>query len=201
MSKSSCPQPDEKSKKCSKCGLLKPLSNFHVRRASPDGLAYKCADCIKSFCREWREKNPGAFSRWHLANKERRAEYWRRWYEENKDHRSKSYKEWARRNPHIINALIAKRTAAKLKATPAWADLGAIRAVYAQASFLTKQTGVRHEVDHIVPLQGETVCGLHWEANLQILPKVENIRKSNRLHDEDGLSRPRDDCRQLSTDN
>jgi hypothetical protein len=56
-----------------------------------------------------------------------------------------------------------------------------IRKVYAFSARLTAETGIRHEVDHVIPLQGETVCGLHWEGNLQVLPKIDNIRKSNRL--------------------
>ena len=38
-----------------------------------------------------------------------------------------------------------------------------------------------HEVDHIVPLQGKNVCGLHWEKNLQVIPKTENRKKSSKL--------------------
>ena len=63
-------------------------------------------------------------------------------------------------------------------------NLHAIRAIYAEAARITKETGVRHEVDHFYPLQGEFVCGLHCEANLQILTKVENIRKLNRMPEE-----------------
>lgn len=65
-----------------------------------------------------------------------------------------------------------------------WADLDAIRAIYAEAARLTAETGIRHEVDHYYPLQGEIVCGLHCEANLQILTKAENIRKKNRMPEE-----------------
>lgn len=74
----------------------------------------------------------------------------------------------------------AKRRARKLHATPAWADLKAIRAIYNRAAFLTRRTRIAHHVDHFYPLQGETVCGLHVEGNLQILPATENIRKRNR---------------------
>lgn len=91
---------------------------------------------------------------------------------------------WAKANPDKINALIAKRNAIKKNALAPWADLTAIRAIYAEATRLTKETGIRHEVDHIYPLQGETCCGLHVENNLQILTKTENIRKKNRMPEE-----------------
>lgn len=181
-------------KTCGNCHATKAITEFHVRRASPDGLAYKCKDCVKSACVEWRKKNPDAFTQWSEENRERRSEYRRRWHEENKEARSTAYREWASKNPHIVNSLIAKRNAAKINATPAWADQDAIRSIYQQAAELSRRTGNRYEVDHIVPLQGKDVCGLHWEGNLQILSKVENLRKSNRLPNEDGTSRFGSDC-------
>lgn len=79
------------------------------------------------------------------------------------------------------SALQMKRHAAKLNATPAWANLDAIEGYYAQAARLTAETGVPHEFDNIVPLQGRTVCGLHWEQNLQVLTKRDNAAKHNRF--------------------
>jgi 5-methylcytosine-specific restriction endonuclease McrA len=75
----------------------------------------------------------------------------------------------------------AKRRAKKLNAMPAWADPGKIRAIYAEARRFTKETGIRHEVDHIHPLQGRTVSGLHVETNLQVITAGKNRRKSNRF--------------------
>lgn len=98
--------------------------------------------------------------------------------------RAVSYAEWAKKNKHIVNALIAKRNAAKFRATPKWASFSKIREIYEECAFITEMTGIRHEVDHIYPLQSEKVCGLHCEANLQILTKTANIRKHNRMPEE-----------------
>lgn len=168
-------------KQCGRCKEVKPRSAFHIRKASKDGRAFMCAPCVAQHCADWRKKTPNAFKGWYENNKERRADYWRTWYEGNKGHRAASYAQWAKQNKHIVNALIARRNARKLRATPAWANEEAIRAIYAEAARLTLETGIRHEVDHIYPLQSDVVCGLHCEANLQILTKVENIRKGNRM--------------------
>lgn len=75
---------------------------------------------------------------------------------------------------------VMRRNANKLRATPSWASVEAMRAVYERCAKMTRDTGVVHQVDHIVPLQSKHVCGLHVEVNLQVLPRTDNARKSNR---------------------
>lgn len=64
---------------------------------------------------------------------------------------------------------------------PQWADTAAINELYAKAKAMTERTGVAHSVDHIIPLQGELVSGLHVHYNLRVITKVENSRKGNRF--------------------
>lgn len=71
--------------------------------------------------------------------------------------------------------------ARKQEARPRWADVDAIAAIYAECARITRQTGIPHEVDHIVPLLGRDVCGLHVEGNLRVVPRHVNRRKSNKL--------------------
>lgn len=86
---------------------------------------------------------------------------------------------WASENKHVAMEVVRRRQAAKLKATPSWASRKAMQEVYALAVAMTEKTGVPHDVDHIVPLQSKLVCGLHCEANLQVLPRRENRLKHN----------------------
>jgi excisionase family DNA binding protein len=64
---------------------------------------------------------------------------------------------------------------------PPWASGAAIREIYAEAKRLTAETGVEHHVDHVIPLQGPNVSGLHVETNLQILSATANIGKGNKF--------------------
>jgi 5-methylcytosine-specific restriction endonuclease McrA len=80
---------------------------------------------------------------------------------------------WKQENPLKVQALGAKRRAAVIRRLPKWADLKAIEVFYEN-----RPAGM--EVDHVVPLQGKTVSGLHVEYNLQYLTPTENYRKNNR---------------------
>jgi len=91
---------------------------------------------------------------------------------------------WQRNNPHLTVTYRPGRREAR----PSWltpSQLELMRSIYMEARRLTRETGVRHHVDHIHPLRGETVCGLHVPWNLQILTASENCRKQNRLDAQD----------------
>ena len=75
----------------------------------------------------------------------------------------------------------AQRRAAKANASPPWADHVAIRTVYERAGEIQRATGRKVHVDHIVPLRGRVVSGLHVANNLQIISAQENMRKSNKF--------------------
>jgi 5-methylcytosine-specific restriction endonuclease McrA len=68
-----------------------------------------------------------------------------------------------------------------MSATPPWISQRDLLPIYQEAARLTAETGVLHHVDHIVPLRGENVSGLHVPWNLQAIPAIENLKKGNRL--------------------
>ena len=98
--------------------------------------------------------------------------------------------EYCRNHPELYRYHQAKRRAAEKRATPAWADQTKIMKFYEEAVRLTRETGIRHEVDHIYPLQSKICCGLHCEFNLQILTAQVNRSKKNRLPEHIGMALP-----------
>ena len=103
------------------------------------------------------------------------------WYKENKERFKPINAKWAASNRDKKNASQAKRRAQKLQATPSWADLEAIKGIYKEARSLQDLLGIEFHVDHMLPLQGERVCGLHVESNLQVIPAALNLKKSNKF--------------------
>ena len=92
--------------------------------------------------------------------------------------------EWQKGNPDKKNANNAKRRTAKMSRTPNWLNeshLQQIQMFYSSASKLTKELGIKMTVDHIIPLQGKIVSGLHVPWNLQVITESENSSKGNRI--------------------
>jgi hypothetical protein len=77
------------------------------------------------------------------------------------------------------SAYIVERRKKRDKSIPPWANKNKIKEFYIEARKLTLSTGVKHEVDHIIPSNHPLVCGLHVENNLQILTEADNMSKSN----------------------
>ena len=138
---------------CNHCGLEahteKDLSLFVTYKQSKHGKMNFCNECHLKKVTQWNHDNPG---RNNVATKK-----------------------WRQNNPDKKNALTAKRRATKLNATPAWytTEKKRIKFLYTTAQLSGLQ------VDHIIPLQHELVCGLHTLDNLQLLTPEENKSKSN----------------------
>jgi hypothetical protein len=146
-------------KRCSVCGEILSMKNFSRDSHTKDGLRPTCKNCDAAY---------------YNKNKEQIKEQHRKYYVNNKEYFNEYSKEYYLNNKHIYAAYSAKRRATKLKATPKWANLIAIKEIYQ-----TCPEG--YHVDHIVPLQSSLVCGLHCEFNLQHLSAYDNLSKSNKF--------------------
>jgi len=92
-------------------------------------------------------------------------------------------KQWKQKNPGKVRANTIKRRLAKMHRTPAWLspdDHWMVEQAYEIAALRTTMFGFSWHVDHILPLQGELVSGLHVPTNLQVIPGVDNVRKANK---------------------
>jgi hypothetical protein len=145
------------------------IGPFHTSNGS-------CAECTRL---------RGA--KWKAENREHRLSYNRaytgRWRqsEANRARLEASSRKWREDNKPLIAARSALRRARILKRTPAWADKQAIRCMYEIAHRISKCTGLEWHVDHVLPLNGREVSGLHIHTNMQIIPAKANHTKSNKM--------------------
>lgn len=189
-------------KHCKKCGCSKPLLDFGKNKNTKDGLQFYCKICCKATTKRYREANKEKYyasaKRWAKENPGRvregkRARYLARrdeileskkdYYKENREEILAYKKAYGKVNRGKRNAIEAKRNAEKIKRTPDWLSkehLAEIEYFYWLARDLYRTTGEKYHVDHIVPLQGEEISGLHVPWNLQVLPADLNIAKGNK---------------------
>lgn len=167
-----------------------PCKHGHIALRKTKG---SCVECLKL---EW------------AASNERRAEYFktsevvkeakRRYYERNRDaviaraaarpkeEKRRSQETWKANNILYVRADTKYRRRKHRQATPKWLSAmqkTEMRELYKMAITLTKTTGEKYVVDHIVPLRSEVVCGLHVPWNLRVITQAENLKKSNQLID------------------
>jgi hypothetical protein len=114
-----------------------------------------------------------------------RGEY----YKNNREASAETHKKYVKENRPKINALSSTRHASKLQRTPPWVKTdkehrSLILEKYSEAKRISAKTGILHHVDHIIPLQGRLVSGLHVWWNLQVIPATENLSKNNKFIDD-----------------
>jgi hypothetical protein len=119
--------------------------------------------------------------KWRVGNRDKLSEIDKRYYVKNADKRRDGSRKWTQENPLEHNRNTAAYRARKLKATPVWLTEDQKEAI--SDFYLTCPPG--YHVDHIIPLKGKNVCGLHVPWNLQHLPAQENLSKRNFLDERD----------------
>lgn len=187
--------------RCMECrNLIRRLQYaMHPEKTTDKNTAWRTAnrDRVLAAHARYRALNPEVVSTlkkvWYAENKQHCNEKSRRWHEANKDeHRARSrayaqankekladyYREWRASNKARRTEYQATRRAAKASRTPPWVDRTALQEVYAYARHLRVEKGLPVEVDHVIPLRGKTVSGLHVPWNLKIRTIEANRKKA-----------------------
>ena len=170
-----------------------PCKHGHVAPRKTKGA---CIECLKV---EWAKSNETRaeyFKQYNQSEAGQKAK--REYYDRNKEaviaranarpveERTKHREKYKAQNPELYKALTSVRKRRHKNATPSWITAEqklVMRELYIQAMQLTKITGERYVVDHIIPLINPTVCGLHVPWNLRVITQTENLKKSNKVVD------------------
>lgn len=145
-------------KTCRTCCETKPLTEFSPKRDNRDGLQTVCKPCMNA-----------ATKAWYAANKPKALTVQAAWRDANR----------GRWNASVMAA--AKRyQCAKLNRVPPWFDAARAKEVYDFAQEF-REAGFEVDVDHITPLQGKVVSGLHWHGNLRVCLATANRSKRNAI--------------------
>tara|TARA_R110000868_G_scaffold230055_1_gene483202 strand:+ start:255 stop:839 length:585 start_codon:yes stop_codon:yes gene_type:complete len=188
-----------------------PLKDPEARKAYVKAYAEKRRLELNAYRKEWKAANKDKMSEYDKKYKEKKGEAFAleqrlrtaKWREQNlekvraanrecaakkraqqPEKIKAAKKQYAQRNKAVINAAVARRKAAKLKRTPKWLtkfDKLKIQCVYSIAAMLTRVNNEPWHVDHVIPLQGDLVSGLHVPSNLQVMRGVENVRKHKKF--------------------
>lgn len=168
-----------------------PCKHGHIAARKTKGT---CIECLKV---EWAKGNverADYFREYNASGAGQKAK--REYYERNKENviaraqgrpdaeKNQYKKKHKQDNPDYYRTLVSLRRRRFRLATPKWLSAEQkmeIRLKYRLAIELSRATGVRHAVDHEIPLHGEAVCGLHVPWNLRVITQEENLKKSNKL--------------------
>jgi hypothetical protein len=116
-------------------------------------------------------------------NSEGRQEYMSAYAEKERSRVRAIASKWQQNNKGKVNANTACRHTAKMQRQPSWLtkeDKQYIRCLYQLSAMRSRESGIEWNVDHVVPLQGENVSGLHVPWNLQVIPASDNFKKNNK---------------------
>jgi hypothetical protein len=159
----------------------KPCVNGHISaRLVSTGV---CLECSKAFCSGYRKENFKKIAQYNTANKIKLTQQKTSWKEKNSEKAVVARKKWCKNNPTKLVFNSVRRKLAKIQRMPAWLNSGQLvemEGVYDYCSAL-RRAGLDYHVDHVVPLRGKIVSGLHVPWNLQVISGADNVRKGNRF--------------------
>jgi len=173
-----------KEKQCSICKSLKPLTSFYKDKSTKSGLKTACKECNNVKRKKKYHENPYDKNYKSLPEvKEYLKEYAKEYRTKNADKVKEVISLWAKNNTDKRLATTLKYKYFKVKATALW-DSELTEFLIEEASNLAKRrekiTGFKWHIDHVIPLQGKNVCGLHVWNNIAVIPAKLNQSKGNK---------------------
>jgi hypothetical protein len=173
-------------KTCSKCDEVKPLSDFYITRGKHISWCKCCSSKIaKALNQKFNEQRTAKKREHYHQNIETIKEQKRINYSANKEKILAKNRKWANNNTHLLVARnIARRKKLQQHTLPCLTpmDLLCMKSIYQVAAMRNRESDHKWEVDHIIPIAGDSVCGLHVPWNLRVVTMQENRSKSNKLH-------------------
>lgn len=173
---------------CRICKTEKAITEFGKHGTYKDGIDTMCKPCLRTYRKNlWvadpeRHRNYG--KKYKAANKELIAERNKKYVEECREVRKATMRNYRQKTKDVQAEYVRRRQAAKMQRTPKWLtedDIWMMREAYKLAKLRTKLFGFSWHVDHILPLQGDVVSGLHVPTNLQVIPWLDNVKKHNKV--------------------
>jgi len=173
-------------KTCTRCNFQKELLHFAQRKASSDGFNSACKECIFVYKQSNKSNTSEYNKKYREKHRDVLIEKSNQWKKDNSEKVALHKRYYRKAEPLKHSVWDANKRAKRLKRFPTWlteVDKQAISKVYEEAKQLSMITGVSHQVDHIVPLLGKNVSGLHVPWNLQVLTSLENNIKNNKFYE------------------
>jgi len=171
-------------KHCSICKAIKQITAFHKDKSTSSGFKTACKECSNIKRKQRYKDNSYDTEHRNLPEVKKQAkEYAKEYRFKNKEKIKQTITAWSKLNKHKRLATVLKYKYNKMKATARW-DSELTELITEEAAHLAKLrekvTGFKWHIDHIIPLQGKNVCGLHVWNNLQVLPAKVNQQKGNK---------------------
>ena len=173
---------------CNKCKTSKEFHFFSKNPKGKYGLSSCCKACYKVYYESKKDQIDAASkirsADWRIKNKEKHRSYSIGYYKKHTEKikiKSALYQPiWRSKNPGKALSLVRKYQTSKIKACLPWVDVKEIEKIYEQAAKIRKE-GFDVHVDHVVPLRGKSVCGLHVPWNLRIISAKDNMKKNAKM--------------------
>ena len=176
-------------KTCAKCDVEKPLTEFCKNASRKGGYHYYCRECHSKSNKSWRDDNieqaRATSAKYRKANRAKCHAASKAWEKANPEKVKAWRLRYNKEKAAYLQDKCIRYRAGKANRTPAWlteSDWQHIKCKYEVAAMYNKEGLDRWDVDHIIPLNGKIVSGLHVPSNLRVIKSLYNKQKANKFY-------------------